>query len=117
MMVVLPVPTPVAMPLASTVATVVLLDVQAADPETLPVELSEKLPEAVKVVVVPLAIDVVSGATEMPVSVAAVTDTLTAGAVTTPYVPALEAALIVVVPTALPNTTPELLYACRSRGS
>jgi hypothetical protein len=101
-------PTAVAIPLALTVATPVLLEVHVAEPDTLPVVLSEKLPVAVKVVVVPAAADGVRGATEIPVRVAPVTVTLSGAEVMTLYALTFMAAVTVAAPTALPVTTPVL---------
>src|SRR5512146_2393605 len=104
-MVQLPALTPVAMPRALMVAMAGSLEVQLTAPEMLPLELSEKVPVAVNVVVVPFATDMVRGATVMPVNVASVTVMELAAEVAPPDTEAV----IVVVPAALPVTTPALL--------
>lgn len=103
-----PSPTPVAMPRASMVATVVSLEVQVTEPEILPVVLFENVPVAVKVVVLPLPIDIVAGVIAMLCSVASVTVMLAAGEVMVPYNEGM-AAVMLVVPTATPVTKPVLL--------
>lgn len=107
-MVLLPMPTPVAVPLELMVATVVSPDDQATAPDMFPLVLSEKAPLAVKVVVPPLATDIVNGEMVMPVSEAAVTVMLAGGEVTMPYELPMDAVMLV-VPTAMHVTTPVLL--------
>ncbi len=96
-----PLLTPVAMPLALTVATTALLELQVTEPEMLPLLPSEKLPVAVKVKVAPWTMIAAAGVTAMLETVAVVTVMLSAGEV----IPFKEA-VMVVVPAATGVTTP-----------
>lgn len=93
-----------AMPLALSVATAVLLDVQITAPETLPVVPSEYVPVAENVTGLPFGVEGTRGLMLIPVNTAVVTDRLAAGEVT-PFADAV----IVVLPTATPVATPEML--------
>lgn len=106
--VLVPVPTAAAMPLASTVATAVSLDIQATEPEILPLLPSEKPPVAVNVAIAPLARETVAGAIVMPVNEALVTVTTSLADVALYNIPLFTEADIVDAPTALPVTTPVL---------
>ncbi|MDO8989029.1 MAG: hypothetical protein Q7U91_05285 [Sideroxyarcus sp.] len=107
-MVLVPALTPVAMPLALTVTTAGLLEVQVTEPDIFPSVASEKVPVAVSTVVLPLAKDMVSGEIESPVKLAPVT-VMPAASEVTPYTPPpLMEAVMLVVPIALPVTTPAL---------
>ncbi len=104
-----PAATPVAIPLASTVHTAGSLEAQLTKPDTLPVVVSENAPVAVNVVVLPFAIDMVTGAIVNPVRVDDVTVMVPFAEVVPPYVvPLFNEAVITVAPTALPVTTPVL---------
>lgn len=100
-MLVPPLLTPVAMPLALTVATAALLELQVTEPETSPMVVSEKVPLAVKVKVAPRTMMAVGGVSAMLETVAVVTVTLSTGEV----IPFKEA-VMVVVPGATGVTTP-----------
>jgi hypothetical protein len=104
-MVVVPCVREEAMPLAFSVATVVSLDVQLAEPEMLPDVPSEYVPVAVKVTGIPFGVEGAVGLMLMPVTVAAVTVSGAAGEIMP-----LNEAITVVMPTATPVATPvELL--------
>jgi len=96
-----PMPAPVAIPLVFSVAAAVLLECQVTVPEMLPLLPSEYMPVAVKVALLPLAMDALPGVTAIPVKVAAVTVMPAAGDVTP-----LNVAVTDVVPTVVPDTTP-----------
>ncbi len=109
-MVQVPAPTPVALPTASMLATVGSLQVQLTTPEMSPVVLSAKFPLAVKVVVVPFAIDMVAGATAMEFNWAEVTVIVPELDMTPPLRGPLSIeAVIVVIPTALAAVTRPVL--------
>ena len=111
-MVLLPMPLPVAIPLALITATPMSLEFQMTEPEILPEVASEYVPVAVNMVVVPFGIDAAAGAIVMPDRVAAVTVMAAAGEV----MPLMEA-VTVVFPTVTPFTTPVLLPTFAVAGS
>ncbi len=96
-----PLLTPVAMPLALTVATAALLELHVTEPEMSPMVVSEKVPLAVNVKVAPRTMMAACGVTAMLDTVAVVTVTLSTGEVI-PF----KDAVIVVVPGATGVTTP-----------
>jgi hypothetical protein len=100
-MLVPPLLTPVAMPLALTVATAALLELQVTEPEMSPMVVSEKVPLAVNVKVAPRTMMAASGVSAMLETVAVVTVTLSTGEVI-PF----KDAVMVVVPGATGVTTP-----------
>jgi hypothetical protein len=100
LIVLVPVPTPVANPPAAIVATVVVTELQVAVPVKFSVELSENVPVAVNCSFVPFAIEGFAGVTAIDTSVAAVTVR-----VVEPVMPP-ETALIVLVPAATPVANP-----------
>ena len=103
LIVLVPVPTPVANPPEVIVATVVVSELHVAVLVRFCVELSENVPVAVNCFVVPLAIEGFAGVTAIDTSVGAVTVRV--------VVPlrAPEAALIVLVPAATPVANPPAL--------
>ena len=100
LIVLVPVPTPVANPPEVIVATVVVSELHVAVLVRFCVELSENVPVAVNCFVVPLAIEGFAGVTAIDTSVAAVTVR-----VVEPLI-AADAALIVLVPAATPVANP-----------
>lgn len=108
--VVLPTASVVAMPLVL-IATAESLDAQVTDPETFPVDESEKVPVAVNVTGTPLAADSVVGAMAMLVSVTA--DAMTVRLALSALM-GLSAAVTVVVPAATPVATPALLIVAEA---
>lgn len=96
----------VTMPLALTVATLVLLDAQVADPDTLPIVRSAKAPIATKVTAWPMGAELVAGLILMPVRVTLVTVMLAAGE----DMPLIEATMVV-LPGLMAVTAPVALTA------
>jgi len=102
LIVLVPVPTPVANPPEVIVATVVVSELHVAVLVRFCVELSENVPVAVNCFVVPLAIEGFAGVTAIDTSVGAVVVTVR---VVEPLI-AADAALIVLVPAATPVANP-----------
>jgi len=102
MIVVLPVPAPVAKPALVIVATEVLVELQTTEPVMFKVPPSLNMPVAVNCCVTPLAIEVFAGVTAIDTSVA----------VTVRFVEPLiepEVAMIVVLPVPAPVASPALV--------